>query len=94
MNETLIAAFVAALVSLLVSLLTHAAEKRKVESEENRQEREMRRRLTEKLLDLRLQAYPKAFAITDKLRGSIILTKGNEISKDYVMIVLQELMDW
>lgn len=94
MTETLIAALVAAVVSLLVSLLMHAAEKRKVESEERKQQREMRRRLTERLLDLRLVSYPKAFVVTDKLRGDLILTKGNDVSVNYVKGVLQELLDW
>jgi len=94
MTETLIAALVAAVVSLLVSLVTHATEKRKVESEEHTHEREMRRRLTEKLLDLRLVAYPKTFVVTDKLRGDLILQKGNDVSVDYVKGVLQELLEW
>jgi hypothetical protein len=33
-------------------------------------------------LDLRLFAYPKAFAVTDKLRGDLILKKGNDVTVD------------
>lgn len=94
MTDTLLAALVAAAVSLLVSLLTHAAETNKLDSEERRQQRELRRRLTEKLLDLRLNAYPKAFVVTEKLRGDLILQKGSTVSVDYVKGVLQEILDW
>ncbi len=91
MRETIIPALVAAVVSLFVSWLTYAREKRKVESEEKRHGLEMRRRLTEKLLDLRLVAYPKAFVVTDKLRGDLL---GNDVTVEYVKDVLRELLEW
>jgi hypothetical protein len=57
MKNTLVAAHVAAAVSLIVSLLTHFRERREPHTEELRHERELKRRLTEKLLDLRLDSY-------------------------------------
>lgn len=94
MTEIIIAALVAGLVSLLVSMLTIYSEKNKIKSEEKMLERELHRRLTEKLLDLRLAAYPRAFAITDKLRSDLILSKSSNISTDYIRGVLSELLDW
>lgn len=92
MTEKIITALIAAAVSLVVSLLTYIATRRKIESEKERQERELQRRLTEKLYDLRLDSYPKAFEITDKLRGDII--KGGEVKKEYISKVLDELHEW
>ncbi len=94
MHETVAAALIAAAVSLLVSLLTARYERRKLESEEKRQERELMRRLTEKMLDLRLKAYPLAFRITDKLTGHILYRKTESVTPAYIRAVLEELLEW
>lgn len=85
-------ALIAALVSLVVSLIAYFAQKHQMRSEWQRQDREMQRRFTEKLYDLRLNSYPKAFEITDKLRGALI--KGENITEDYVRGVMDELLAW
>ncbi len=92
MTEKIIAALIAACVSLAVSLITLIVTKRKLESEKEKHERELQRRLTEKLYDLRLDSYPKAFELTDKLRGDYI--KSSKLEKEYIAQVLENLHEW
>lgn len=92
MTEKIITALIAACVSLAVSLITFIVARRKIESEKERHERELQRRLTEKLYDLRLDSYPRAFEITDKLRGDYI--KSGKVKKDYITQVLENLHEW
>ena len=92
MNEKIAAALIAACVSLAVSLITFIVAKRKIQSDKERQERELQRRLTEKLYDLRLDSYPTAFAITDRLRGDLI--KSGKLEREYINAVLEDLHAW
>ena len=94
MNETVVTALISALVSLVVSFVTAWLERRKLNSEESRHAQDLKRRLTEKMLDLRLQAYPLAFKITDQLRGEILFNTKQPISAASVEVVLQDLQAW
>lgn len=87
-----IAAIVSALVSVMVGLLNYRATVQKLTNEKQMHEREMRRRMTEKLYDLRLEAYPKAFEITDQLRKDYIFAAG--LDQEYLKQVSQELNEW
>ena len=89
----LITALIAAVVSLIVSLLTHYSNRRKLRSEEKRHSIEQRRKLTEKLMDLRLRTYPEAFAITDDLT-STYTTKNHDLSPAHVEAVKMEIIKW
>jgi len=92
MNPAILTAIIAATVSLIVAIISFITNRRSIQSEREKLEREMQRRLTEKLYDLRLESYPKAFEITDLLRGDLIFNKGMT-RKDFLDI-RDKLFDW
>jgi hypothetical protein len=93
MIEKLLTALIAAIVSLVVSLLTIWSNRRKLESEERRHGLDHRRRLTEKILDLRLAAYPKAFGITYELTYPLLLS-SNVVPVEHILNVKEKLVEW
>lgn len=90
--EKIIAGLIAAFVSLTVAILSHLASRKALRAQRENLEREMQRKLTEKLYDLRLKYYPKAFEITDQLRGEYLF-KGLVLAKD-LNVIREELMEW
>ena len=76
MSDGITAALVAGVVSLAVSLVASVVAHRREGAERARLERELQRRLTEKLIDLRLASYPAAFEITDGLVGEAVFADG------------------
>jgi hypothetical protein len=72
MGPNVVSALIAAGVSLIVSLGIFWSTRYKAASEKERQERELERKLTERLYEKRIEAYPKAFGITQGLRGDIV----------------------
>lgn len=87
MSDAVLTAAIAAAVSLLVSLIT-------IWSEGKRHEREMTRRSTEKVLDLRLKAYPLVFKITDQVTGHILFSEDKPITPEALHATLEELQEW
>jgi hypothetical protein len=87
-----VSALIAAIVSLVGGYITYLATSRTLLNQRRMQEREMTRRLTERLYELRLESYPGAFEITDKLRGDFIFSP--KLEKEYLQGVLNELYDW
>ncbi|MCL7931351.1 hypothetical protein [Halomonas llamarensis] len=86
MDSNLASALIAATVSLIVSLVTLWATRYKAETDKERQERELERKLTERLYEKRIEAYPKAFSITQNLLSSIKENDGlkqEELTKVY-----------
>jgi len=65
--QPIVAGLVAGIVSLIVAVLSFYATVRTVRAERQKLERELTRRLTERLYDLRLKHYPRAFEITEGL---------------------------
>ena len=93
MPDQVQAALIAGIVSLVVSLLTLWSQRRKVTSEETRHARDHQRRLTERLLDLRLTAYRKAFGITHDLTGQFLLADRG-VSREHLAKVKESLVEW
>lgn len=88
----LISAAIAAFVSLVVGVLTYAATRRSQQNLIKMQERELTRRFTERLYDLRLAAYPKAFEITDRLRLKFMF--GGDLKREELEAVSTQLHQW
>ncbi|MEW5917776.1 MAG: hypothetical protein AB1762_15340 [Gemmatimonadota bacterium] len=86
------AALVAGAVSLAVGLLSMLATWRTIRSADRKHERELQRRLTEKLIERRLQIYPRAFEITDALRGEYLFQ--SPITEERLRTIRQELIQW
>lgn len=86
------AALIAGGISLAVALLSVVATWRTVHSETRRLERELQRRLTERLIDRRLGIYPRAFEITERLRGEHLNDRG--LSDDEATKLREELATW
>lgn len=88
--EKILIAVIASITSLTVSLITLGryliTEKRL--TQEFRKTRS--RNSTEKLIDLRLEKYPEAFEITDK----IVKVKGDQFDRDKLLKVKKELLNW
>ena len=83
-------AFITAIVSILLSILAlvrfYITESRlKTEFKKNQQ-----RQVTQKLIDLRLEYYPKAFEITD----GIVKRKGNKLNVKELKIVKSDINKW
>lgn len=92
MSIELTTALIAALVSLLVALVSFVANRRSLEAQREKFERELQRRLTEKLIDRRLDAYPAAFEATAPLwKGSIF---GSSTPGEPMKSTLDQLQAW
>jgi len=85
-------ALIAAIVSVFGGFLTFLATSRSLTNQQRLQERQLGRRLTERLYELRLDSYPRAFEITDRLRGEYIFSP--ELAHDHLRQVLEELYEW
>ena len=92
MEPKIISALIAAVVSLIVSLGTFWATRYKAATEKERQERELERKLTERLYEKRIEAYPKAFSITQGLLGNII--ENEKLKKEEVVEIYNALSNW
>ena len=92
MTDQIATAFLAGFVSLLVSLATFMMTRKKLKSEEERHNRELKRKLTEKLYDLRIKHYPKAFSITQRLHKGYVFS--DTISKEDIEQVRCDLVEW
>ncbi len=91
-SHAVLTALIAAAVSLIASLATYNATLRTLLNQRRMQERELERRFTEKLYELRLAAYPKAFAITDQLRGEHVFSGA--LLPELLHKVREELLEW
>ena len=88
----LLSALVAALISLVVGVLTFVATSRSLANQRRMQERELDRRFTQRLYDLRLDSYPRAFEITDRLRGDELFSPSLTVSD--LEAVARDLNEW
>ena len=86
-------AVIAAMTSLVVSILTLLRYKWTIKSEEKRQQIEHERRVAEKLLDLRIEKYRTAFAITELMSGRYLLSE-NDLESKHALVVRQKLQSW
>ena len=91
-SDAMLTAFIAAVVSLIASLATYVATLRSMLHQREMQERDFERSFTEKLYELRLSAYPKAFAVTDQLRSEYVFGEG--LSHELLTKVREELLEW
>ena len=90
--ETLLAAITSAIVALVGAVISFVANRRTVRTELRKVEIELKRRLTEKLYDKRLDAYPPAFEITDGLRGEHLF--ASSITRQYLEDIRKRLLEW
>ena len=88
----LLSALVAALVSLVVGLLTFVATSKSMANQRRMQERELDRRFTQRLYELRLESYPRAFEITDRLSGNLVFNPALRVADLHE--VREELTAW
>jgi hypothetical protein len=83
--DIVISALIAGTTSLLISFITYRAAKRHMILEREKLERELERKLTERLYEVRLKHYPKAFEITDNLgkktstMDATVLSRNREV---------------
>lgn len=97
MNEIyvgVITAVISAVVSLAVTLITVFVSKSNIRAEREKLERELQRSMTLRLYDVRLDAYPHAMEITEKIRRSFMREQGNKLNEKYFKSVLTELDAW
>lgn len=89
-SEILTPSIIAALTSLIISVITLFQFFRSQSSLQKQFDRNLNRNLTSKLYDLRINSYPKAFEITDK----IYKVKGGGYDPEIIKEVLFELIEW
>jgi hypothetical protein len=87
-----IAALIAGIVSIIGGLLTYRSSLISAKNLYKSKERELSRKMTEKLVDLRLNTYPSAFQILGKLTD--IEQNAHSITKDECLDIRKELMNW
>lgn len=90
MKEFFTPSVIAALTALVLSCITLYQFFRNLRFQQQQFENSNNRELTNKLFDLRLVHYPKAFDITD----NIIKTKGNNYDLETIRIAKEELIAW
>jgi len=90
MREILTPSLVAALTSLVISVITLYQFFRTQRFQQQQFNKTLDRNLTTKLLDLRLQHYPKAFEITD----IIFKEKGGIYDPAKIKNALEKLIEW
>ena len=89
-----ITAVISAVVSLTVTLITVFVSKSNIRAEREKLERELQRSMTSRLYDVRLEAYPHAMEITEKIRRSRMREQGDKLNEQYFKDVLTELDAW
>jgi hypothetical protein len=89
-----ITAVISAVVSLTVTLITVFVSKSNIRAEREKLERELQRSMTSRLYDVRLEAYPHAMEITEKVRRSRMKELGGKLNEKYFKDVLTELDAW
>ncbi len=90
MEDFLNPSIIAALTALVLSLITLFQFFKNQRFQQRQFERLNNRNLTNKLYDLRLDNYPKAFDITD----NIFKEKGGNYNSEQLSKVLKELIKW
>jgi len=90
MREIITPSIIAALTSLVISLITLYQFFRSQQIQQTQFDKNLNRGLTSRLYDLRLENYPKAFEITDK----VYKLKGGEYDPEIIKEVLKELISW
>lgn len=91
-NITIITALIAGLVSLVVSLISYLATRHKINLERDKFKRGMQRRITERLYELRLTHYPKAYELTEPLLGTKLFTENITIAE--IKKIIEKLNKW
>jgi hypothetical protein len=92
LSTAVVSALIAGVVSLVGGVLTYRASLISTRHLYKSKERELSRKMTEKLVDLRLQTYPSAFQILSRLTEKEL--NESEITKPECMEIRKELMDW
>lgn len=90
MKDILTPSLIAALTSLVISVITLYQFFRTQRFQQQQFNKTLDRNLTTKLLDLRLEHYPKAFEITD----NIFKEKGGNYEPVKIKTALEELIEW
>lgn len=90
MSEFFTPSIITALTALVLSLITLFQFFKNLRFQQEQFSKTNNRELTSKLYDLRLEHYPKAFDITDK----IIKKKGNTFDVNKVLLAKDELIAW
>lgn len=91
-DPKIISAMIAGFISLLVSLGTMAYARRRLQFDKQRFEQETVRKATERLYEMRLEAYPKAYRITFPLLGHVLEDTG--LTHTILQSVHSELVAW
>ena len=89
-SEIFTPSLIAALTSLIISVITLFQFFRSQSNLQKQFDRNLNRNLTSKLYDLRINSYPKAFEITDKIHK----LKGGGYDPEIMKEVLIELIEW
>lgn len=82
--------FVTAITSLVISLITLFQFYKNQSFQQKQFDNNQNRTLGIKLYDLRLEDYPKAFEITDR----IFKTKGGNFDSNEIKLIVNDLIEW
>lgn len=92
MDSSIISALIAATISIMVSLIAYFQAHKEWRKERELLERQLQRALTEKLYDLRLSNYPKAFEITEGLRSERLFS--GTLQAQEILSIRNNLISW
>lgn len=93
-SDVIVSAVVSAVVALFAAMATYIVNSRTLAAERLKFEKQLQRGLTEKLYNLRLESYPKAWEITEGLRYTKLWKDGEAPSEQYLTEILASIDSW
>ena len=90
MEEYIVPSIIAMITSIIVSFLSYKQFIHSNDVQQKQFDKSLNRELTSKLYDLRLNVYPKALEITDRIHKS----KGGNYDPTIIQEALYELIEW
>ena len=92
MTEQFSTALIASAISMLAILISSAINSREIKQQDKDTQKQLNRAMTQKLYDLRIKLYPKAFEITEALKQYKPPKFAN--TKEETDHILKLLMEW
>ncbi len=92
MEQKFYTALIAGIISLIIAFVSYFANKRSIESKSKDLEKQHKHNFKDKLNDLRLQHYAKAFRITEKIY--YVKAPHYITNPDDIIAIHNELVDW
>lgn len=92
MSDQFLTAIIASGITLIGIMISSIINSRQIKQQESNSRRQLQRMMTQKLYELRLKHYPRAYEITEAIKQERAPKYIND--KEQIDIVLKELLTW